>query len=293
MKKNYLKSLINPKLITQYPLLNRQGFTIIELAIVMVILGILVSIGAGMIGPLTIRMKTTETKEHISAAIEGVIGYAATNNRLPNLAQFPNTVRARNDAWNNPIQYIFDNNLTTSLCDRTTTNITLRICNDAACSTSNTVNNVAFIILSGSANFNNQTAGNQAVAAATTINTYVTAIAVDNYAGDFTRATDEYDDIVKWVTLPELQTKLSCGRCSAYEIWNNLGAAGYFRINGIGCGLTANNTLISSIGPGGSINGFTDSSCTVPSAIPSITYTQATVTDANKNCAVNYNNTDR
>ncbi|MCX5810979.1 MAG: prepilin-type N-terminal cleavage/methylation domain-containing protein [Proteobacteria bacterium] len=270
-----------------------KGFTLIELAIVMVIMGILVSIGAGMIGPLTIRMKTTETKENVNAALEGIIGYAATNNRLPTLAQFPNIVRTQKDAWNNTIQYIFDNNLATSICDRTTTNITLRVCNDAACTTSNTVNNVAYIILSGGSNFNNQTAANQAVAAATMINTYLTGIAVDNYAGDFTRATDEYDDIIKWVTLPELQTKLSCGRCSAYEIWNNLGVGGYFRINGIGCGLIPNNTLISSIGPGGNISGFTDASCTAPAAITSITYTQATATDANRNCAVNYNNTDR
>jgi prepilin-type N-terminal cleavage/methylation domain-containing protein len=275
---------------------NAKGFTLVELAIVMVILGFLVSIGAGMIGPLTIRMKTTEAREQVNAAVDGVIGYSATNLRLPNLAQFPNTVRAQRDAWDNQIQYVFDNNLAASICDRTTTNITLRVCGDAACTiVIQTVNNVALIVLSSGSNFNNQTYGSLPIGAATTINTYAAGQPVDNYAGDFTRATDAYDDIIKWVTLPELQTKLSCGRCSAYETHNSV-APGYFRVNGIGCTFVTNvppSTLISSVGPGGSISGFSDASCTVPMAPASLSYTQAVVTDANRNCAVNYNNTDR
>jgi prepilin-type N-terminal cleavage/methylation domain-containing protein len=279
---------------------NVKGFTLVEMAIVMVILGFLVSIGASMIGPLTIRMKTTEAKESVNAAVEGVIGYGATNLRLPNLAQFPNVVRAQRDPWDNQIQYVFDNNLATSICDRTTTNLTLRVCSNAACSVFNAVNNVAFIVLSSGSNFNNQSYGSLGVVGATTINTYVPGLAVDNYAGDFTRATDAYDDIVKWVTLPELQTKLSCGRCSAYEIYYNLPAppVGYFRVNGIGCVPVPynaiNNVLISSVGPGGNISGFSDASCNSPlAAFPSMTYNQAVVTDASRNCAVNYNNTDR
>ena len=274
---------------------NAKGFTLVELAIVMVILGFLVSIGASMIGPLTIRMKTTEAREQVNAAVDGVIGYSATNLRLPNLAQFPTTVRAQRDAWDNQIQYVFDNNLAASICDRTTTNITLRVCSNAACSVFNPVANVAFIVLSSGSNFNNQSYGSLGILAATTINTYAAGLAVDNYAGDFTRATDEYDDIIKWVTLPELQTKLSCGRCSAYETHNSV-APGYFRVNGIGCTFVTNvapNTLISSVGPGGSISGFSDASCTIPMAPAFLSYTQAVATDANRNCAVNYNNTDR
>jgi prepilin-type N-terminal cleavage/methylation domain-containing protein len=277
---------------------NSKGFTLVELAIVLIILGFLVGMGASLVGPLTIRAKTTETKEIITADMESAIGFAATNNRIPDLGgtnnDFRRVVRTANDAWVRPIQYIFDNNLATSVCNRRTTNITLRICNNSACTAPTTVNNVAFIVLSPSANSNNQTAGSQAVGAALTISTYASGVAVDNYAGDFTRATDEYDDIIKWVTLPELQAKLSCGRCSAYEVWNNAAAA-YFMVNGGGCAQIATNTLISSIGPGGSIRGYTNAACNVPLAPATISYTQiqTSSTDADLDCQVNYNNSDR
>lgn len=272
------------------PRMNRNGFTLLEMAIVVVVLGILVGMGASMIGPLTLRMKSTETKETISAAADGVIGYGAVNNRIPTLAQFTGVVRTPNDSWGKPVQYVFDNNLTTSVCDRTMTNITLRICSDGTCTTFTTVNDVAFAVLSGGGNYNNQTAGNQAVGAALTVRTYAAGLTVDGYAADMNRA-EGYDDIVKWVTLPELQTKLSCGRCSAYEIWNNLGTARFFRVNGNGCNSITNGTFISSVGPGGGVNGFTDAACTMPVApVPSVTFAQAATTDTNRNCAVNYGN---
>jgi prepilin-type N-terminal cleavage/methylation domain-containing protein len=272
------------------------GFTLIEMAIVLVVLGILVSFGAGMIGPLTLRMKTAETRENINATSDAVVGYAAINNRLPTLAQFTGVARSPSDAWGKPVQYVFDNNLTnlSAVCNSTLARITVRICTNVACSAFTDVNNVAFMVVSGGGNYNNQTAWQQAVGAATMIRTYAPGLIVDGYAGDMNRA-EEYDDIVKWVTLPELQTKLSCGRCSAYEIWNNLGAARYFRVNGNGCETAANNTFVSSIGPGGGINGFTDAACSLPVTPVSVTFTQAATTDANRNCAVNYANpaTDR
>ncbi len=271
----------------------RAGFTLVELAISMVIIGILATIGASLIGPLTIRMKTTETKDNMSADRDALFGYAVTSGAtpvLPALAQFPTVVRSPTDSWGDPVQYIFDNNLTTNVCGRTTTNITLKICSNAACSASTSINNVAFILVSPASNFNNQTAASKAVTVATTINTYGPGIQVDNYPGDMNRPTDSYDDIVVWATLPELQSKLSCGRCSAYEVWNS-GAAAYFRVNGVGCQQVAGNNLVSSIGPGGGVNGFSDAACTA--ATGSMTFTKAGTTDVNMNCAVNFNNTDR
>ncbi len=194
----------------------KKGFTLVELAIVLVIVGLLLGLGAGMVGPLTKRVKLNESREIISAAVDSVMGYASINNRVPDLSASPSptsfwtNVRTQNDAWGRPLVYVFDNNLATSICNRTTTNITARICNDAACTTFSTINNVAFLVASAGDNANNQTYGSQAIAVATTINTYIVGIAVDNYAGDFTRATDEYDDIIKWMTLPELLTRMAC-----------------------------------------------------------------------------------
>jgi prepilin-type N-terminal cleavage/methylation domain-containing protein len=274
------------------------GFTLIELSIILVILGVLVSFGAALIGPLTIRAKTAETKETVNADMEGLTGYAVMNNRLADLFQLSATVRTTKDAWTRQVQYVVDNGLASNppnptICSRTTSNITLRLCSDAACTAPTTVNNVAFMLLSAGANGNNQTAASQAVGAPMVMTTYAAGVAVDGYAGDGLRPTDEYDDIVKWVTLPELQAKLSCGRCTAYEIWNNGPGTQYFTVNGGGCGQIAANTLIASIGPGGSVSRYPDATCTNPMSAITFTQIQTSGTDVNRNCQVNFNNTDR
>jgi prepilin-type N-terminal cleavage/methylation domain-containing protein len=56
------------------PFISNKGVTIIELAVVLVILGILVGIGASMMGSLTKRAKLTETRETVNAAVDAVTG---------------------------------------------------------------------------------------------------------------------------------------------------------------------------------------------------------------------------
>lgn len=195
---------------------NNKGFTLIELAMVLVVIGILVGFGVGMIGPLTKSAKYTETKETVNAAVESVIGYSIANNKLPDnnaTTGFPTIARNPNDAWTKPLSYIYDNALLTvnNICINTTTNITVKVCPDAGCTPpTSTTSNVAFIVLSGGANYNNQTAGSQGVTSAMTVNVYdVDVNNIDSYAGDMNRP-EPYDDIVKWVTLYELKTKLGC-----------------------------------------------------------------------------------
>lgn len=62
----------------------KQGLTLIEMAIVLVIIGLLVSVGAALIGPLTKRAKLTETREIVKNAYESIVGFAISNKRLPN-----------------------------------------------------------------------------------------------------------------------------------------------------------------------------------------------------------------
>ena len=190
--------------------LSNEGFTIIEMAVVLIIVGLMVGFGASLIRPLFERSKRIETQETVKAAVESVTGYTVSNNsRLPDTSQFSGTIKKQNDSWRKPINYIYDSNLNSNICGRKTTHITVRRCESSACSTYTDVSDVAYMIVSGGANYNNQTIGNLAVAAAATINVYNVGLSVDNYNGDFVRA-EEYDDIVEWVTLNELRSKIGC-----------------------------------------------------------------------------------
>jgi len=202
-----------------------KGFTLIEIAIVLVIVGLLVGFGASIIGPMQKRARRNEASQAVAAAKESLIGFAASiRNRLPvwgdntpdtTSDEFCEVVSSKSDPWGKPLYYVFDNNLSMAvlsndLCTRNTTNITVRECADAACGTYTDTPNVAFLIISGGPNYNNQTRNNQAVAAAVTVNVYPPEVGpVDNYNGDGNRA-EPYDDIVTWVTLFDLKTKIAC-----------------------------------------------------------------------------------
>jgi len=189
--------------------MNRKAFTLIELAMVIIIIGLLLGIGITAFSILIKRSKISETKEIINAATEAVLGYTYSAKKLPDAVHFSQIIRQKKDAFGKDVVYIYDRGLT-AYCGRLKTNITVEVCPDVICSTpTQTVHNVAFIILSGSANYNNQTAGSGEITADTTIRVYEFGVNVDNYPGDMNRV-EPYDDIVKWITLAELHNNKSC-----------------------------------------------------------------------------------
>ncbi len=292
----------------------RKGFTLVELAIVLIIVGLLAGIGANMIGPMTKRAKLLETTEILKQTKESIVGYVASRKELPSDAtevctapdvRF-NTLANATDKYNSALYYIYSGNLRTDgaanidICGVSTTNITLRICHDSACGTSNTVNNIAFIVLSRGENTNKQTNGNGNIAAATTVTVYDPGInnvpdgdATDTDAGgNPINRVESYDDIYMYATLQELQGKLSCSTCVAYEVYNAPGAgAADFRNNTTGACYpsVAANQFVTSISRGGSIERHTaGSACS--GLLSSITYANAVAADTNRNCQVNYPN---
>lgn len=219
--------------------MNRKGFTIVELAIVLVLVGILITLGVKMIGPLTERTKISDTKGTIDAAVEAVVGYAATNRRLPGTTEFTGAIKKPNDAWGNALYYIVDGNLapatpvpsTDYICGRKTTGITVRNCLTNNCATAagtdyNDIPNVAFAIVSGGVNFNVQTAvaaGRATVYVqngSTNRDACTTAANCPDYTGTLINRPERYDDIVNWVTLNELRTKVGC-QGAQLQILNN------------------------------------------------------------------------
>jgi prepilin-type N-terminal cleavage/methylation domain-containing protein len=151
--------------------MGQKGLTLVEIAIVMVIMGILITIGAGMLGPLTKRAKQVETETILNSAVDAVMAHVTTNKRLPvwtdsnDLVLSPNEfhyiIRSRNDAWGGPIFYRYSNNPDLSandICAATTTNLRVARCGtDVFCATPQITSNVAFVVYSRGANINYQT----------------------------------------------------------------------------------------------------------------------------------------
>lgn len=211
----------------------KSGVTLIEIAIALVIIGILTGLGASLIGILTKRAKISETKENLNANVEAIISWAAGHKKLPD--NISSVAQNLNDSWGKPFYYVVDKKLTESpsatehkICDRRTTNLKVKYCRDSTCQQAEEIQNVAFVLISGGANFNNQTYGTLVVEDSTTVRVYEPDIKqVDNYSSsDDPNRVEEYDDIVKWVTLDRLRISAGC-QGAQIKILNNELPYGY------------------------------------------------------------------
>ncbi|WP_173200896.1 prepilin-type N-terminal cleavage/methylation domain-containing protein [Geobacter sp. SVR] len=200
---------------------NTNGFTLVELAIVMIIVGLLVGMGSSMVGVLTSAIKVRESKETLEGASQSLTSYAAGSNNLPSGATFTSTVKNPQDAWGRDILYLYDPNLNAvspasltkdTICGRRTTTLTLQTLDPAA-----TIPNVAFVLLSAGSDASVQTTLNTNgtvtakldginVTSGSTILLGTKASA----AGKITVDARTSDDIVRWVTLDELRSKMGC-----------------------------------------------------------------------------------
>jgi type II secretory pathway pseudopilin PulG len=194
-----------------------EGLTLIEVAIVLVILGLLLGLGAGLVSMLTKRAKIIESRETVDSAVEALISYAAGNKCLTENKTQAN-VRKTTDAWNQPLFIRVANELlpgqcsisTGTICDRKSTSLTVKICSDSACTSNQPIYNVAFVVASKGPNYNLQIMNGT-----NEIRVYAPGLQVDSYSGTYGGVPDpnrveEFDDIVKWVTLDELRTKMGC-----------------------------------------------------------------------------------
>ncbi len=130
-----------------------RGFTLIEIAMVLVVIGILLTIGAGLVGILTKKAKFNESREIVKAVYESILGYVATNKKLPD--NLSNLSVKTTDPYGNTIQYYRAQELTlNNLCVTLGTYLTVT---DNTVSPPSVKNNVAFIIFSMGENGTNNT----------------------------------------------------------------------------------------------------------------------------------------
>lgn len=186
---------------------NHNGFTLIELSIVLVIIGILVGLGSGMMGPLTTYVKVRETREIEDSALQSITSWASSRNSIPDTAAFPTVAKSPLDAWSRSMIYLYDANLYSAtptkdtICGRRSAALTLITTDPPA-----TMTNVAFAVLSGAENATLKSMLNGTLNGGP-FNGIITAT---GYAAGTVTVTGPNSDLVRWVTLDELRGKIGC-----------------------------------------------------------------------------------
>jgi prepilin-type N-terminal cleavage/methylation domain-containing protein len=170
---------------------SNQGFTLVEIALVMVVIGLLVGLGAALIGPLTDRAKLAENRETVKTAYQAILGFAASNKRLP--ANLTVLGIKTSDAFGNNLFYYPDPALTVAGVNLCTTAGGF-IVNDSSSGTLSTKNNVSFILLGSGRNITNDTGT-------------VPPFAIGPQS-------DVYDDIVQYADIEQLRSQI----CTSFRV---------------------------------------------------------------------------
>lgn len=130
--------------------MNRNGFTLIEIAVALVIVGLLMAVGIPMIGVLAKRAKYIESRETVRSAREALAGTVVKNGTFaadPLGTSSPKTT----DAWNKNLLFHADDTMWGSgkdVCGVTTTKTRVKECSNEACSSFTTKTNIAFLVYS-------------------------------------------------------------------------------------------------------------------------------------------------
>lgn len=167
-----------------------EGFTLIELAVILVVVGLMIGVGLRLFGEL-VKYRTVVVNRHMmDANKEAMVGYAISHLALPSSCD--GLLKHTKDYWGTDVECtIADELKNADLCAVKHTNLSATVCRGASCTN---LNNVAFVIRSAG---------------------------IDKRFG-----TD--DDEVRVATLTELQGKADCGRyANRLHIVNNSIPSGY------------------------------------------------------------------
>lgn len=201
-----------------------NGFTLVELAVSLVVIGLLIGLGTSMVGPLMSAIKVRESRENLAAAVESINSWASSNNRVPDTANVASVVRSPSDAWGRNFIYLYDTNLApgsatkNTICGRKTTTLMLTDSTTGA-----TIPNVAYVIFSlGDDAESNTTLTSGTLTPAPASPPTITAASYVATGDAATVTSDTDDDLVRWVTLDELRTKIGCQGAQLRVVNNEL-----------------------------------------------------------------------
>lgn len=210
-----------------YRFSNHKGFTLIELSIVLVIIGILVGLGGSMMGPLMNFVKVRETRDMMDANIQSIISWSSSRNMIPTAVEFSAMAKSPKDAWGQDMLYLFDGSLNTApitkdtICGRRSTVLKLN-------AGSGVMNDIAFAILSRADNTDNTafksiftgTLGGDGTHVSGTAIKLISNVPPSGTANGTIDASGTNPDLVRWVTLDELRSKIGC-QGAPLKILNN------------------------------------------------------------------------
>jgi len=200
-------------------LMNKKGFTLIGIAIIMIILGILLTLSISIMGVSVKKTKCAKSRKIVNEAKKAIIGFTIENMRLPSTDEFPNIVRDT-DAWGRKLIYIPDDatikyNGSTSRADLTGTGTNI-CCGptpiDLAVEdkTKGNFTDVAFVVLSTGENGKQDTTFSNKNIGGTLY-----------YVATIEKPGETYDDIVEYMTLTDLRART--GSYPLYSVKNSIG----------------------------------------------------------------------
>ena len=261
-----------------------KGFTIIELAIVLIILGILVGAGAGMLGISIKTNKFNQSRRIVEGAKKATIGFTIENMRLPTDKEFPQITRDT-DAWGKPLIYIPDDatikyNGSTSRADLTGTGT--NICcgptpidlavNDRRQGSDNYKTDIAFVILSTGENRKMET----------TIKDNVKINGIPYCVATIEEASKDYDDMVEYVSLSQLVS--SVGSYPLYNVRNSTNKKRYVRGGDYSSCTEIKKNDTFTLRNGQTVNVYKNNHCS--NLITSVPFDKARAVDADRDCSV-------
>lgn len=180
----------------------KKGFTLVELAIVMVVIGLLVGGGFQTMQIMSRRAKVIETQQQLEALQEAIKGFVQVNGALPTQAEFDSLTGTTQDSWNGVINYFHDAALegTGTICSSTST--------DLSTNGDFSATDIAFVLVSAGENYNLQT--RQIAGTPDTVALYNPNTQIDGQPNPTNRPTDEFDDMNVRTSLVELKTLINC-----------------------------------------------------------------------------------
>lgn len=306
-----------------------SGFTLIEIAIVMVVIGLLTGGGISIMRVMTERKARNENMEYLQQAKEAILSYAEITGALPwpdtdadgtgtdnpcalnapcaGFLPFTDLNIAPHDVYQRSVRYEISNSPGSLGTNRGVTCGTLRAWNPALPNGPLLIEigppvpvpfRVAAILVSGGPmdadGIGGALAAFDAVAGAAGGNNVTGA---PRYVKS--PPTDTFDDVVVFIGGYELNSKMACRAadvCSGtgYDILNTGGAQHSYRMNGAAPCTPWNPGQSLFVAPDVFYDIFSDTACSagwpLPNATRTITYSQQEGIDVDRDCLTGFNN---